>query len=231
MNITQKNSSELTEDEKEEMFNMYKLSYLLGGQDIWFKNKKDLFSKYPCFVTFNDNYLLVYAMFQFKKKYNKISLVCHNGSDKGKMLSIDLRYILVNTGGWILEAADKVSWLLRKKNTPIIEGYDSIVEALDIKGNPNDTIEMNDTFNYNDKSSYQYTRIYNDIKNNIIYRSRETLFGTMPCEFGDNLNCNRSCITSGGKYKLKLKRSYKNRRNKSKHKRNKRNKTNKRKTK
>jgi hypothetical protein len=119
-------------------------------------------------------------MYQFRSKFNKISLVCHNGSDEGKELSIKLRLALVNTPGWILEAADKVSWLLRKKDANIIEDYVSIVDALDIVDNPNNTIEMNPDFIKTNKSSYQYLRIYNDTKNNKIYSSKETLFGTSP---------------------------------------------------
>jgi len=198
MNIVQKNSSELSEDEREKMFSMYVLSYKMGGQPLWFEDKEKLFSRYHCFVTFDDNYLTVYAMFQFKKKFNKISLVCHDGSEEGKRLSVELRYSLVSHGGWILEASDKVSWLLRKRRAPIIMDYESIVDALDIVDNPNDTIEMNPDFDVNDKETYQYIRIYNDVDNGKIYRSEETLFGTEPCNY-DSLNCNRRCNKTGGK--------------------------------
>ena len=36
MNITQSNSFELTEDDKDKMFSMYRLSYEMGGQELWF---------------------------------------------------------------------------------------------------------------------------------------------------------------------------------------------------
>ena len=196
------------------MFEMYRLSYSLGGQQLWFSKPEELFSRYPCFVTFNNQYLVVYAMYQFKSKYNKISLVCHNGSEEGKKLSIELRFALVNIPGWILEAADKVSWLLRKKEANIIENYDSIVDALDIDivDNPNDTIQMNPDFDKKDKLSYQYLRIYNDTINNKIYTSKETLFGTLPCKYEDQTNCDRICKLSGGK-KINKKSIRKNKKN------------------
>jgi len=201
MEITKKYVSALNEIEKKQMFEMYSLSYNLGGQQLWFSNPEELFKIYPCFVTFGNQYLVVYAMYQFKTKFNKISLVCHNGSEEGKELSIKLRMALVNTPGWILEAADKVSWLLRKKGANIIESYDSIVDALDIVDNPNDTIEMNPNFDKEDKLSYQYIRIYNDTINNKIYNSKETLFGTLPCKYEDQskTNCERICNLLGGK--------------------------------
>lgn len=130
------NSSNLSADEKQQMFDMYVLSYTMGGQDLWFKSADELFQRYPCAISFDHLYLSAYAMFQFKSHFNKISLVCHDGSDKGKQMSIDLRVALVKSPGWILEAADKVSWVLRKNNSPILSDYESIVNALDIKHNP-----------------------------------------------------------------------------------------------
>lgn len=88
MSIIQRKISELTEDDKDIMFKMYVLSYTQGGQPLWFENKKQLFDRYPCFLTFDDKYLIVYALFQFKKNFNKNSLVCHDGSEEGKELSV-----------------------------------------------------------------------------------------------------------------------------------------------
>jgi hypothetical protein len=214
--LTKHNSEDISETEKQSMFEMYQLSYNMGGQPLWFKNPNELFSRYPCFVTFNNEFLKVYAMYQFKPKYNKISLVCHDGSEEGKQLSIKLRLQLLNTNGWMLEAADKVSWILRKNRAPIITGYDNIIDALDIAHNENDKIQLNDAFNYEDKTSYYYIRFYNDIRNAKIYESKETLFGTAPCHY-TNTDCKRECnIVSGGTTKRK---TYKRKRikRKSKH--------------
>jgi hypothetical protein len=203
MRITKHYSNNLNEDEKDAMFKMYKLSYKLGGQPLWFKKKEELFIRYPCFVTFDDKYLIAYAMYQFRKKYNKISLICHDGTDGGKELFMNLIENLVSKKGWLLEAADKVSWLLRKKIAPIISGYDNIVDALDNKDNPNDTITENSRFDVNDKNSYQYTRTFTDVTNAepITYTSNETLFGTAPCDYVVGETCERECPIGGGKYK------------------------------
>ena len=194
MIITKKYVSSLSNNHKEYMFRMYVQSYTLGGQELWFKNKEELFKRYPCVITFDNMHLIVYAMYQFKKKYNKISLVCHNGSEIGKKMSIELIYKLINKPGWILEASDKVSWLLRKRGAPIINDYESIIDALNIRDNRNDTIEINDSFNYNKQITFQYTRIYHDSINDKTYRSHETLFGIKPCNYNKNNNCSRQCL-------------------------------------
>jgi hypothetical protein len=203
MNIVQRYVTELSNKERDDMFQMYVISYTLGGQPLWFKTPDELFSRYPCFVTFDDLHLTVYAMFQLKSTSNKISLVCHNGDVDGKYLSIQLRVKLIHQPGWILEASDKVSWLLRKHDSPIFRTKDEIETALNIKDNPNDKIVMNEQFDVSDKTSNQYTRIYKDGTNT--YNSIETLFGTSLCTY-DNMNCIRRCIR-GGKTK-KTKRKY-----------------------
>lgn len=216
MEIIERYSNELSEEEKDDMFKMYVLSYSLGGQSLWFKTKDELFNRYSCFVSYDNNYLVCYAMFQFKKRFNKISLVCHNGSEEGKSNSINLRYNLITRSGWILEAADKVSWILRKKNAPIIQDYESILDALDIIGNPNDTIQLNPDFDYNDRFSYQYIRTYVDVVNNKTYHSKETLFGTIPCDYSNSYECSRKCNISGGKNKIKKSKKHRKRSRKTK---------------
>jgi hypothetical protein len=131
-------------------------------------------------------------MFQIKKSVNKISLVCHNSTDIGKIYSINLRHQLVKQPGWILEAADKVSWLLRKRNTPIIDNT-SINDILEIEPtNDNDKIIINKDFDKDDRNSFQYTRVFKDIKLGTEYVSKETLFGTKKCRYNVE-TCERSC--------------------------------------
>ena len=178
------------------MFKMYENSYTGGGQELWFKTPDDLFKKYPCFITFMDDnnhfHLKVYAMFQMKKSVNKISLVCHDSTTDGKSDSINLRLQLVQQSGWILEAADKVSWLLRKNNAPIIENS-LITTMLEIdENNVNDIIVINTEFDINDSRSYQYTRHYTDISSGKTHESKETLFGTKNCVY-NNDTCERIC--------------------------------------
>ncbi len=101
----------------------------------------------------------------------------------------------------------------KKKGAPIIEKYESIVDALDIVNNPNDIIELNTDFNKDDKASYQYLKIHNDIAKGKRYESKETLFGTLPCQY-DSLDCNRKCKRKGGTRRKPSKR--KRRKSKSK---------------
>jgi hypothetical protein len=195
--LIKKKVSDLTDDEKNLMFTMYVNSYTGGGQELWFKTPDDLFKKYPCFITFMDDdnnhlHLKVYAMFQMKKSVNKISLVCHDSTTDGKSDSINLRLQLVQQSGWILEAADKVSWLLRKNKAPIIENS-LITTMLEIdENNVNDIIVINTGFDMNDSRSYQYTRHYTDISSGKTHESKETLFGTTNCRYNNN-TCERIC--------------------------------------
>lgn len=141
-------------------------------------------------------------MFQYRSKFNKISLICNNGTTEGKTQIIDLILFLINQPGWIIEAAGAVSWTLRKKDAPTIMDKNEIMNALDITvDNVNDIIEVNKNYNKNDKNSQAYTRIYHDTKNNKTYESNETLFGKLPCEFKNTNTCDRECKTNGGKIK------------------------------
>ena len=195
--LIKKKVSDLSDTEKNLMFEMYVKSYTGGGQELWFKTYQDLFKKYPCFITFMDDdnnhlHLKVYAMFQMKNSVNKISLVCHDSTTEGKSDSINLRLQLVQQPGWILEAADKVSWMLRKLDAPIID-EGSITKMLEIDdNNVNDRIVINTGFDIKESRSYQYTRYYTDISSGKTHESKETLFGTTNCKYNNN-TCERIC--------------------------------------
>lgn len=213
---------DIPEEEHDELFNMYKDTYSNAGQPLWFNTKEELIKRYPCLMCYNGEYKKLYVLYQFKNKFNKISLVCHNGTDDEKKNSIKIRKELVSMPGWMLEASGATSWLLRKNNAPIIKEEANIKSALDISyENKNDRIEMNVNFDINDKNSYQYTRVYNDTKANKEYRTNETMFGTAPCEYTSQ-ECDRKCneIKKGG-YK---KRNTKKRNNKKKNTKKKNNK-------
>ena len=214
MEIIKKNIIDLTSDDKEKMFDMYKLSYGNAGEPLWFKTYEELFARYPCFITYSGDFK-VYAMFQFKQRYNKISLVCHDGTNEGKQLSIQLRYEMITQRGYILEASGAVSWLLRKRDTPIIKDKDAIEKALDlVPDNSNDYILLNDTFDIDNKLTQHYTRVFTT-PNGQVYRSPETLFGSSDCEFNESDDkCTRTCkelIGGGNSYEylyLKYKKKY-----------------------
>jgi hypothetical protein len=144
-------------------------------------------------------------------------VIAHNSSELGKQLSIDLRDTLVRRPGWILEASKKVSWILRKKGSPVISDYRSILEALDIAENsPVDKIIMNPNYDPGDKMSNQYDRAFKNPNIGEIKMVPETLFGTRPCVY-DSTDCNRMCLSSGGRLRRRRTRRYKqNKRNKRK---------------
>lgn len=218
-------SIKINDIEKTQMYEMYKNSYTNAGEDLWFKTKEELFNKYPCIISFESSYLTAYAMFQLRSKYNKISLICHNGTKEGKEQIMDIVFTLINEPGWIIEAAGRVSWILRKKVAPIIREQSDIALALDVDEKD---IEMNNHFDYNIKETYQYTRRYTDNAKTPpeTFLSNETLFGILSdCEFQNTTECERTCnIQLAGKLKTrsrqKKNKSRKNRRKSRKYRRN-----------
>ena len=192
----------------DDLFEMYKNTYSNAGQDLWFKTKTELLSRYPCLLCYDGNYKKLYVLYQFKKGFNKISLVCHDGTPTQKQNSIQIRKDLVNTPGWMLEASGATSWILRKGHAPMISNESDIKNALDINDeNENDKIEMNVGFDVNDKNSYQYTRVFKTLTGEI-YRTNETLFGISPCRYVTT-SCDRKCepIQSPRSTPIKMTRS------------------------
>ena len=100
----------------------------------------------------------------------------------------------LNTSGWIIEASDKLGWVLRKEKAPIIKDINVIKNVLNID-DLNERIELNPEFNVDDKASYLYTHSYGS-NGQHIFSNKEILFGKQ-CENGfDNLaSCNRVCKT------------------------------------
>lgn len=194
---------ELKDDDRRALFAMYEKTYTSAGQDLWFKTADDLFGyqRYKCIVTLDspNNMRKAYILFQFKPKYNKISLVCQDGTPEGKALALDILKTLLLLPGYCLEASGAVSWVLRKANIPRIEDKSQIEEALDITpGNNYDYIEMNPDFSPDVRTSQSYTRHYTDPKTNKTYTTSDTLFGAAGCEYPSIDDCSRNCSVKQG---------------------------------
>lgn len=181
-NIANENLNDKT---KEILFDMYKNTYQSANIDVWFSNSSELFQKkYIGLLTFQ-NYFEHYLLYQINNaNLIKISVICHNGTNKGKNNLIDfLELLLTNeNGGFIIEASNAVSWLLRKRNVPIINNKLQIELCLGLgdKHNENDYIIINSNFNEKDKEKQNYWRYYTDIEIGKKYISYETMFGIFP---------------------------------------------------
>lgn len=167
---------------KETMYQMYVTSYLKGNQQLFFHSKEQMFDVYNdrYAVSYNSNYLTIYAVV----KNHKLSLICtnitsDNENNETKYLAMQLLNELITKRHCILEASDKVSWLLRKMfNTPIINNANLIMRLLNMNPNDGDTLTFNSDFNYFEKRTYQYTRTYKSSRSNKSYSVNKTLFGT-----------------------------------------------------
>lgn len=184
----------------QKLFDMYVNSYSSAGQELWFKTPDDLL-RYNCGIILNcfgdldspDNHIYAYLLYQFRTYVNKISLGCHDGTPKGKETVMKLWNEYLRKPGFVLEATDAVSWILRNRyKCPYFTDIEVIKKILDIKEGGNERIELNDNFVYTDKTQQFYFHKY--LKGGIVqYSNSETLFGTSLCEFkGDD--CNRVCI-------------------------------------
>jgi hypothetical protein len=200
------------------LYNMYELSYSGAGQELWFRTPDDL-QRYNCGIIlscvnnldYEESYINAYLLYQFRTYANKISLGCHDGTPEGKENAMKLRNDYLRTPGFVLEAKDAVSWLLRKKySCPYFTNIDIIKQILDIKEDGNERIRLNENFDPLDKGQQFYFHEYL-IDGVVQYSNPETLFGTSLCEF-EGTDCNRKCIINdliGGKYYLyKLKINY-----------------------
>ena len=206
-------TKKLSAAERAKMYAMYAKTYTDAGQELWFKNADELFGRYPCFLTINNSQDKAYVMYQFKSKFNKISLVCHDSSPEGKALVVELLVKLLSSPGYILEATCAVSWVLRKQGVSVIGDKQDIENALDITPeNKNDVIEMNPNFSMTDKTQQSYKRIFTD-NSGKQFTSEDTLFGLAPCKFNTNScvgnlctakKCTRKCVAvNGGRRKTR----------------------------
>ena len=184
--------------------------------------EEQLFDRYPCVLTTTDNHLKYYIMFQFREQYNKISLICHDSTADSKEGLMKLLRTLLYQPGYILEDSGAVSWVLRKRTTPIIESQSDIEKALDISPDTvHDKIVMNLDFDPDNKYTQQYTREFTDREKGITCRTPETLFGIAPCEYKER-SCDRVCpdgmnVHAGGMNE-RYKRLYKKYKHKYKYK-------------
>ena len=186
-------SNEISNSHKNEMFQMYVISYSGANQELWFKNAEQMFN-YQCslLAVINGDKIICFVMYQTRPYANKLSLGCHDGSALGKNLAIIMRATLLSMPGWVVEASGATSWILRSKyNTPIIKDITLIKKILGIENKIDETVEINDEFDILDKNSYYYAHKYfaNGI---LVFSNKETLFGLEGCIF-DNYNCDRSC--------------------------------------
>jgi len=221
MNITKININNLTEQEKQQVYDMYVNTYKFGKQDIWFKTPERLFSKYPCLITVDNQYHRFYIMYQLMINYNKISLIAHDLNKDSIIKLFSMLSYLLNDNGYIMEAAGAVSWKLRQLKTKFFNTKEKIETVLDIdpKDEKSDKISINteflyDTDHYKTKEeidtqkknmnlNYHYTRSHIDSKNGTIYTNNDTLFGNpdVICDFEGNRDCFRKCKTlNGGMY-------------------------------
>jgi hypothetical protein len=170
----------IDETTKNKLYYNYLQTYQSANQEIWYKTPNELFqSKYVGLITAKD-YNQYYILYQLKSKSVKLSVICHNGTQESKKNLLNLIELLLKTKGFIMEASCAVSWILRKRNVPIIVGKKQIENALEIDDtNQNDIICINEDWDIMDKNQQYYCRQIRDEKSGNVYISNDTLFGML----------------------------------------------------
>mmetsp|Transcript_4384 Transcript_4384/g.6909 ORF Transcript_4384/g.6909 Transcript_4384/m.6909 type:complete len:293 (-) Transcript_4384:826-1704(-) len=189
-------SKDTDEKLQEVMFEMYEATYRSAGENLWFTTKEQLQS-YACSVktVCDKDTLLCYIMFQSRKRVNKISLVCHNGTKDGKKALINLLVQKLSQPGFVIEASGALSWVLRKNEVPFMSDLNEIMDILEV-GVRNETISINENFNAEDKNTQHYTHEYYGSNHSLLFQNQETLFGIGGCTFKETegqKNCDREC--------------------------------------
>lgn len=197
-------SSEHIQRHKDRLYQLYVTTYSAAGESLWFKQADDLV-RYPCGIITNcqadqtntdgvgDN-IRAFFMFQFRPSANKISLICHDGTVEGKHILMNMIDFRLSTKGWIIEASGATSWVLRKRNVPIIRDVHEITKLLMLP--LNERVVINDYFNLSDKNSQHYIHEYTNGDGLVLFSNQETLFGSGSCEFVGEY-CARACLTGG----------------------------------
>ena len=192
---------------------MYVKTYGAAGQKLWFKNADDL-KRYACgvWMVCYKTTPKAYVLFQPRRLVNKISLGCHDGTQEGKKYAVQLRIDLLSTPGYMVEASDASSWILRKNNVPIIRNP-ALIEELVIADPTKEKIEMNENFNPEDKTSQGYFRIFYRAHDGVTpgvvpveeFRNAQTLFGIDPkcIEWSDEADCERTCKRTASQRRAK----------------------------
>lgn len=83
---------------------------------------------------------------------------------------------LLTCPGVYIEAADAVSWVLRKNNAPIIEEESQIRSMLQLPNS--EAIAMNPMYNHESKGAQKYVHLYWNEQGELKHANTETMFGT-----------------------------------------------------
>lgn len=195
-------NSQLNAETRAIMFDMYAKSYTNAGQQLWFKTAEEMFrSSCSAMVHIDGGKIVSFALFQQRPRCNKISLVAHDQTARGRLCAIKLRDRLCRTDGWFLEASGAPAWILRSKYaTPYVENVEDIKLVLDIPESEN--IVLNPKFeadvdlakNGLKEEGFYFHEYYSSKDQSLkLFSNPETLFGTAHCNTWSNGSCQRQC--------------------------------------
>ncbi len=177
--------SEISIEEKEQIYDLYKSSYTNAGADVWFCNQDELCSNYE-YVFWLKSKDKIVCGFLFRKfnLANKISIIFHNGEQVWKKLLMNMIATFLKSPGWMIECTGKVSHILKNKfSLQPITDISKIKLMLDVS-TKNYEIEMIR------EEGYTYVRTVKD-SNGRVFHNKENLFGCVN-------NFNRHLLLIGG---------------------------------
>ena len=189
-------------DEQNAIYQLYYDTYKSENK-IWYNNYKELIDNYDGIINYGDN-THIYLIFSLNQFHNKISIIAHDGTKSNISLLFDLIYYLIMNEGYIIEASKAVSWLLKKRGTPLLITVSDIEYALTqtekqkTKHNSNviDLIVLNPSIDfkriYEIQYAYSYSHYY--ITESGTYENKKDLFGHSWCIYDDLNLINRKPV-------------------------------------
>lgn len=120
-------------DGMDNIWDMYKTSYLKQGMDLSANSASEMQSKYKAVRLKdidNDKIPDAFIIYKPTKFGNKIALLATNGKPEAKRDLVKQAIKLTKTTGWFIEASAKMEEIMKAAGAPVVTDEDKIMDIL-----------------------------------------------------------------------------------------------------
>lgn len=128
------------DDGMDNIWNMYKTSYLKQGMDLSANSASEMQSKYKAVRLKdidNDNIPDAFIIYKPSRFGNKIALLATNGKPEAKRDLVKQAIKLCKTSGWFIEASAKMEDIMKSSGAPAVTDEKKIMDILGNDKEPN----------------------------------------------------------------------------------------------